>query len=72
MTVNPVYFVVSQRLWWVGNAECGSVEREGNLECAGTLKNLNSSPQQFAMMCKCILDVLAEDVMLQLFLNRCL
>jgi len=39
MTVTPVYFVVSQRRWCVGNVECGSVDREGSLECVGTLKN---------------------------------
>jgi len=36
-------------------------------ECVRTLKNWNSSPQQLAMMCKYILDLLTEEVMFKLF-----
>jgi hypothetical protein len=52
----------------LGTQNAEHVDREGSLECVGTLKNWNSSPQQLTIMCKYLLDLLAEDVMLQLVL----
>jgi hypothetical protein len=36
----------------LGTRNVERVGREGSLECVGTLKNLNSSPQQLTMMYK--------------------